>query len=592
MSVIGKLVISIVGNIKGLEQALDTAEGRIKAVAGRLEEQIDTRAFKTVGTAITGVGLALGGVLTVTGLYAAKVQMLGVVMKTIGKTAGYSAEELNKYEEDIKDVGISTEAARKIMILFMQSELDLADAVKLSQVAQDLATFSTLNSSQAAQVMTEAIATGNTMRLRQFGIMETLSSIERKYGKDIDGTGVKLGILHAIFEKGETVKGAYAAAMEYVGKQLTSLPRLIDDAKLAFGEDFIPVIGVAVDVLSELLKVYTALDPLTKRMITLGTMVASALTLIVGPIILLVGYLPRIAEGFAMIKSVAVPVIAWLVGGLETLYLVLLYIPEPITKIIALIIGLILAGILLWKNWDKVQAFLIQVWDNLKTEMIKTWESIRINAARIGENIEKEATKTWNSIANFFTTIWDKIVTTVNSFKYGFLRVWDDIKDGMKSKVTEIVKLLSLTSVWNSLVAGVNNFKNAFLGVWYGIKEGVRSALNGIINVINNFIWNFQSSINSIITSLNAIAGTYIGKVYIPTIPGLQLGGYIREAGFVDVGERGRERVFLPKGAEVRPLEKGFATTPEIHLHLEYNEELATKTFARLFAQYVGVINR
>jgi hypothetical protein len=41
------------------------------------------------------------------------------------------------------------------------------------------------------------------------------------------------------------------------------------------------------------------------------------------------------------------------------------------------------------------------------------------------------------------------------------------------------------------------------------------------------------------------------------TVPGLQHGGIIESAGFVDVGERGRERIFLPQGAVVKPLNYG-----------------------------------
>ena len=40
-------------------------------------------------------------------------------------------------------------------------------------------------------------------------------------------------------------------------------------------------------------------------------------------------------------------------------------------------------------------------------------------------------------------------------------------------------------------------------------------------------------------------------------VPGLQHGGIIENAGFVDVGERGAERIFLPQGAVVKPLDYG-----------------------------------
>ncbi len=155
-----------------------------------------------------------------------------------------------------------------------------------------------------------------------------------------------------------------------VGKKLTSLPRLIDDAKLAFGQAFIPVIGLAVDKLSELLKIFTDLSPETKELITKIVMFAAGLALIVGPILTLIGLLPTLIAGFGVLLG---PV------GLVT---------AAVTTLIATI------GILVWKHWDEIKA--------------KVTETIQAIVSRFGE---------WdNVIAYFRKFIKDKVIPTIEKF--------------------------------------------------------------------------------------------------------------------------------------------------------------------------------
>jgi len=921
LGTIAKLLVDISADTTGIERSLGSAEARVKSFAASVEKKIDTRAFLAVGAAITGVGVGLVGLLVHTGLFAARVEVLETVMKTVGKTAGISAETLAEQEEVIKKLGITTKSAREILILFMQSQLDVADAAKIARVAQDLAVISGQNSSDAAVTLTNAIVAQRPELLKQYGIVKTIDDIYLKYGKDlkivtekVDKSGKttrswsrdlteaekKQAFLNEILEEGKKVAGVYEEAMGDVGKKLTSLPRLIEDAKDAFGKAFIPIIGKAVDILSELLKRFTDLSPETKTMITHIVMFAAGLALVVGPILTLIGLLPTLIAGFGVLlgpvglvtgavtalvatigilvwkhwdeikakvtetvkaiiekfggwetimgrvrnfientvrptvekitgkvnelgkkfaevgkkiseKFIAIepdlidaidnmkeaikkfgekagPIIekgieflellakaaidsipkivdkigdlvGWLakldprwieimlgvigfvvvlttlsvaigkvlglfkilslplvkigtviggiivfiktfgaaiVGAFETLYIVFLGIPEPITKIILAIIALIAVGILIWKNWDKIKAKAIQIWGAIRNFLVNLWVTIGEKAIGIWNSIKEFFVNLWGGIKETIITNWDSIVEwfgemwervkevfkkkgediwawmrdwipflniivenwdeiiaklkegwdkilgffiekgtaikefldeTWESIKEKTIEVWDSIKEffgdiweSIKEKAIEIWEAIKeflinifdpikekaieiwtsikdffietwesikaniietwnsikdfFVETWNSIITAINTFKENFLKVWDKIKEGLKRPINAMIRLINSFFSRIQSGMNNMISALNRIGfkvpswlgkiipglagrefSISISKISIPRIPQLQLGGYITEPGFVDVGERGRERVFLPGGAKVVPLE-------------------------------------
>jgi len=364
----------------------------------------------TVGAAITGVGVALGGVLVTTGLYAARVEVLKTSMEVVGKTAGYTTEYLAEQEEQIKALGITTKSAREIMILLMQSEIDLAEATDLSRIAQDLAVISGENSSETARNLAYAIATGNPILLRRYGIMKNLGDIQKEYGKDLTEVEKKEAILNMIREKGITVEGVYETAMGDVGKQLTSLPRLIDEAKLAFGEAFIPIIGLAVDKLSELLKWFTDLSPETKTMITNITMLAAGIALVVGPILTIIGLLPTLAAGFAILLG-------------------------PVGLVIAIVTALIAVGVLVWKNWDKIKAKAVEIWEAIRAFFINLWERIKTTFISALQTIWAWMLD-WIPFLNIIVENWDKIAEF-------FVKIWEDIKTTFMTRLNLIKEIIS-----------------------------------------------------------------------------------------------------------------------------------------------------
>ena len=317
----------------------DNSQKDFKAISGE---------FQKFGTGITAVGVGLTGLLVKTGLTAARVEVLGTVMENVGRVSNISTDVLYEQEEVIKKLGITTRASRELLVRFMQSQLDVADASKIARVAQDLAVISGQNSSEAAETLTQAIVSQRPMLLRQFGIVQNLNDIYGKQAEVLGKTAEELtevdkkqALLNTILEEGAKVAGTYEAAMGDVGKQISSLPRLTEEAEVAFGEAFLPVMEWGVKVLSDMLKAYQALSPETKKFITIVVMLGAALALIVGPILLLLGFLPAMAAGFTILLG-------------------------PVGAVIAAITALtIIVGVLVAK-WGVIKQFFVETWEGIK----------------------------------------------------------------------------------------------------------------------------------------------------------------------------------------------------------------------------------
>lgn len=185
--------------------------------------------------------------------FAANTEMMGTALRVAGTNAGYSNQELLKAESGIKKLGIATSETRQIMTLFIQSQLKVSEAAKLARAAQDLAVSAQMSSSQAAQTLTYAISAQSVMMLRQFGLVTSSQELWDKYALKIgkassalDENERKQAFLSGVLDFAAKNAGTYEAAMEDVGKQLTSMKRYTEEAMNTIGSGFIPILEIVV----------------------------------------------------------------------------------------------------------------------------------------------------------------------------------------------------------------------------------------------------------------------------------------------------------------------------------------------------------
>lgn len=213
---------------------------------------------------------------------------------------------------------------------------------------------------------------------------------------------------------------------------------------------------------------------------------------------------------------------------------------NPISLIIIGISALIGISVALYKNWGKISAWFVNIWNKIKDGARLCWEGIKgfFSAAGVW------FTNLWNGIKDTAVSLWDGIKNVFSTVGEWFGGVFNSAKDA-------ICKAFS----------AVGNFVKS---VWDGIVNTVKGAINLVIKGMNSMISGAVSGINLLINGINKVTGVVgisaIPNLTAPQIPMLASGGIIRRSGNVIVGERGPEMLSLPRGARVTPLPAGAAS--------------------------------
>ena len=254
-------------NVKVVVDAKDNASGVLRGLSsefkklGKSSENV-ANDFRTLGkVALAGAaGLVALGVKA--GMSAARITELGFALTAIAKANNISQEAVDETVNSLRDMNIANAKALQITSLFIQSQLDLADATRVATAAKDLAIIAGLDSSEATETLTRAIIMQRPMLLKQFGIIAGLDQIYNKYAETINKSASELtelekrqAFLNEILLAGEKVAGTYDAAMDSVSKRFRSLTgRIIPDFIAEIGKAFEPTLIVIIDTVSNAIK--------------------------------------------------------------------------------------------------------------------------------------------------------------------------------------------------------------------------------------------------------------------------------------------------------------------------------------------------
>ncbi len=243
------------GDFSGLYKELNQAQKQLNGFKSGIGKTL-----KGV-TALFG-GIAVGRTIKDFVQTAARTETLAVAMNSVARASGYATAAVNEHKKAVMDMGIAEQESMQILTRFMQAQLDTADAAKLARVAQDAAVIANMNSSEAAEQMTEAIAKQRPVLLSQFGMTKNLNEIYKEYGATVGKTSSQLttaekkqAMLNYILQEGDKIAGTYEASMGAVGKQIGSLPRYYDTLKNAIATPLaLPGLSVAVEGVTNALK--------------------------------------------------------------------------------------------------------------------------------------------------------------------------------------------------------------------------------------------------------------------------------------------------------------------------------------------------
>lgn len=201
---------------------------------------------------------------------------------------------------------------------------------------------------------------------------------------------------------------------------------------------------------------FSGLDKETQQtIITIAAIVAAA-----GPVLVVIGQVVSAVGTLLPILKALSPVILTVTKAQGALNVAMT--ANPVGLVVAAIAALIAIGILLYKHWDEIVAFLSQTWETIKGYAVNVWEGI----------------------ATFFTDLWNRITGF-------FVSVWEGIRDGISTAWTAIVDWFKEwwgTILLGVMTGGIGIVVALIVANWDKIKEFTVNAWNAVVDFFRN-LW-------------------------------------------------------------------------------------------------------
>lgn len=268
-----------------------------------------------------------------------------------------------------------------------------------------------------------------------------------------------------------------------LNKNQRKLTASVDSLKVSLGVALVPVLERVTEVLTQ----FSQLSPSTKRMImTLIGIGAAAIAI------------SKVTQAFMILKF-----------ALMT---------NPFT---ALAMAVVTIGVLIYKNWDRIKAFLGRTFDWVK-------RAIR----SVANTVIAWARKGFLGPVAWIIANWNRVV--------GFMR-------GLVGRIGGVARKIA-GALWGGIKRGAG-----------GVVGAVKSVLNGVLGTLENGINGIISGINKAIDLANRInPGKDIGKVGKVRLPRLAEGGLVMKPTVAMIGEAGPEAIVPLTGRNAR--KAGLAT--------------------------------
>jgi len=332
-----------------------------------------------------------------------------VVFKDVGKKSEAVAKDLQY------NYGLSSVASKKLLSdtgdllsgfgFQGAAALDLSE--KVNKLAVDLASFTNIEggADRASAALTKALL-GERESVKLLGIaileedVKKQVSLERSKGLRFENLRIAkaYATYSLMIKQSKNAIGDFARTQHQTANQLRIFRARLDDIQVELGKFLIPTILKLTQKFNEMAKVFQSKSPAFKKTILwiLG------ITAAIAPAIMLLGFM---SSGIGVLISVINVLMFKALIPLFTLMFT-----NPIGIIITAIAALVIGIILMVKHWDKVKVVLLKVWNMFKKFAKFTPFGIFILA---GELIYKN----WNKIKNLFIVIKDKIAGFVGKLR-------------------------------------------------------------------------------------------------------------------------------------------------------------------------------
>jgi len=461
--------------------------------------QMGDQAFnlgRNAGAIGLAVGLPLFKAIEGAEEAALAVRKLDQVFKSMGETTGKSANEARKFAESLElDIAVEAESIMAVQTKLATFEKVIKNTAGTSEIFEratraafdlEAAGFGegTQNAAQLGKALQDPIK-GMTALARS-GVTFTTAEKEKiktmvESGKMLDAQRYLMsaiekqvgGVAKANVSSTERIRIAFGAVADEVGGVL--LP-MVEKFSKWFSDKAVPAIQKFVAENGTLVKYLTIGAAAFAGIASAVSVAAFAFGAIMKVVSFVSTAIGSTIKAFRLLGTAIRIVSAFMVAN----------------PILAIIMAIALAALLIYKYWDKIKAFFINLWDNIKKlfwkaiDWIKQWGLLFLGP--VGWII-----KYWENIKAFFSNLW-------NNIKAIFWKVVAWVKEW---GILFIGPVGFIIKFWDKIVA--------FFGqVWDRVKNKFSGFLNWIRGLGSRF---FQAGSNIVSSIWNGLRSKFQGMV-------------------------------------------------------------------------------
>ena len=460
-------IITTESKLKNFKKQLaEVGNANLKALSQGFSEA--GKKIESAGQSMRGLSIAAAGVVASLGAISYKAGVAADDLNTLSKVTGIGTDELQKYKyaSDLVDVSVESvagankklaknaysavngsksqaEAFEKLGVSVTDADGNLRDSEDIFQdtiTALGKMTNETERDAVAQKLMGKSAAELNPLIEDGGKTYKMVSDTLKKYDLGYIDQDT-LDKANQFNDELDTMKLIGSVAIAQVGSQLAGY--------------LAPVLEKVVDLVGKLANWLSNLDPAVLTII--GTI--AGLVAVLAPLLITIG---KLAMGISSIINL----VNMLGGGIGLLS------AGSLLPIIAVIGAVIAAGVLLYKNWDKIKATAKAVGDKLKT----IWTSIKTSITNTIKSIKTKVSDGWESIktktANAWNTIKDKVTAPFKKAKETVSNIIQKIKDFFPIKLGKLFKGIKLPHFdveWSTITAFGKSidFPSGFDIDWY-----------------------------------------------------------------------------------------------------------------------------
>lgn len=438
---------------------------------------------------------------------------LGETFNAVNKVFGDSAGTITAFGEVAsKEAGLSQRAFQQLatstgsLLTNMGYSTDEAadSTVNLAKRAADMASVFDTDVDTALEAINSGLR-GETEPLRQFGVSLSAAEVEAKalaLGLDngtgeIDKQAKALATEALILEQSSTAAGDFADTSDSMANAQRTMAADVENLSASFGEALLPVmekfLEIGISIVGWISENQTAFQVLIGVVAALaaGILVASAAM--------------KVWQTIALI----VKAVNLVLGTSFTVAL------GPIALVIAAIVAVIAIGVLLYKNWDKISAFLRATWEKIKAAAVAVWNAIKRAFEVVFEAIAtvikayvaiyvKVFTVAWDVIKRVFTVAFQfikRVVTTyLNAYKVIFTTVFNVIKQVVTvvfDKIKQVIQA-AIALIKRVIQTGLALVKALFSGDFDKVEQIVRSSIAAVVSLVRGLPGKILSALGNL----------------------------------------------------------------------------------------------